>query len=105
VLTTSRRSSAAAYVLLGLALFGTAQHDPEPGREWWGRPFAAVNVHLREDFDFSGNVNIVAGLQWKGPETRRAMRWGVQYFNGKSLQYSFFDQHEEWTGTGLWLDF
>jgi len=81
------------------------QYNPTERMGWTGRPFAAINAHLRQEFDFGGSLNIVAGWQWRSTETRRALRWGVQYFNGKALQYSFFDQHEQWTGTGIWLDF
>ena len=81
------------------------EYNPEPSTIWWGRPFAGFDVHLREEFGFGGNVNAVAGMQWRSVESGRALRWGVQYFNGKALQYSFFDRDEEWIGTGLWLDF
>ena len=28
---------------------------------WRGAPFAAVNSHVREEFDFGGNINVLAG--------------------------------------------
>ena len=81
------------------------QYDPPPNPGWWGRPFAAFNVHLRQEFDFGGNINTVAGMQWGSRESSRAIRTGLQYYNGKSLQYSFYDLHEEWLATGVWVDF
>lgn len=80
---------------------GTCHPCERPG---W-QPFAAVNVHLREEFDFGGGVNCEAGIQRRGDGSQRLLRLGVQYYNGKSLQYSFFDQHEELLGAGVWFDF
>jgi hypothetical protein len=79
-------------------------YNPEPSTVWWGRPFAGVNVNLRQEFDFHPNVNVVAGMQWRSVESGRVLRWGVQYYKGKALQYAFFDSEEEWLGTGVWLD-
>ncbi len=70
-----------------------------------GAPFAAINGHIREEVDFGGSVNIQAGWQWRGPTSNRVMRLGLQYFNGKSYVYEFFDTHEALTGLGLWLDY
>jgi len=67
-------------------------------------PFFAINGNLREEFDFSGGVNVVAGWQFHN-SIRRRLRFGVQYYNGKSLQYSFFNEHEELIGFGIWYDF
>lgn len=70
-----------------------------------GAPFIAANRHLREDFDFDGGFNVVAGWGWQGPQTGRRIRLGVNYYTGPSLQYEFFDRHEELLGGGIWLDF
>jgi Protein of unknown function (DUF1207) len=82
-----------------------AEYDPEPAGRWWGRPFAGVNLHFREEFGSDASINLVGGLQWRTRESRHTFRWGVQYYNGKSLQYSFFDREEAWLGTGVWTDF
>jgi|GEM_PF-1002974 len=71
----------------------------------YGAPFAAVNVQLRQEVDFGGGVNIVAGWQFRSPETGHLFRAGLQYYNGKSYQFSFYDQFEELFGFGLWYDF
>ena len=70
-----------------------------------GAPFAAVNGHLREDFDYRGGVNVVSGWGWQGVETSHRLRLGMQYYNGPSLQYEFFDRWENLIGGGLWLDY
>ncbi len=70
-----------------------------------GAPFAAVNGHLRQDFDFSGSLNVLTGWSWQGEESKSRFRVGLQYYRGPSLQYSFFDRKENLIGGGLWFDF
>lgn len=70
-----------------------------------GSPYFGINSHLREDFGFRRSVNLVAGWQWFGAETRHRFRAGLQYFNGPSLQYSFPRRDDELLGAGLWFDF
>lgn len=70
-----------------------------------GDPFAAANVHLREEFDFGGAVNLMAGWQWRSPTSDRLLRTGLQYYHGKSLQYEFYDQNERLLGFGVWIDY
>lgn len=69
-----------------------------------GTPFLAVNGHLREEHNFGGDIALQTGWLWRGP-TGKTMRLGFHYFNGKSSQFQFFDQHEEQIGGGLWYDF
>ena len=88
-------------------VFGV-DYSPSPVVEWlgWhGTPFAAVNGELREEADFGGGVNTIAGWQFRGPASDRLFRVGVQYYNGKSLQFSFFDEHEELFGAAIWYDY
>lgn len=80
------------------------QYDPAASG-WVGAPFAAVNAHLREEFDFGGSFNMLAGWQWRSAESGRTIRSGIQYFNGKALQFEFFDKEEELFGIGVWFDF
>jgi hypothetical protein len=84
--------------------FGT-EYTPRAQTPAVGAPFAAVNGHLREDFDFKGGVNVVAGWGWQGPETKRRLRLGLNYYNGPSLQYEFFDRWENLIGAGIWMDY
>jgi len=67
-------------------------------------PFFAINSHLREEVDYSGNVTVQTGLQWRG-HSGHLLRIGMQYFNGMSDTYEFFHTHEEQIGMGLWYDF
>ena len=81
------------------------EYAPLPTTQFTGAPFAAVNAHLREDFDFSGGVNVVAGWGWQGEHSKRRLRLGLNYYNGPSLQYEFFDRWENLVGAGIWLDY
>ncbi len=82
-----------------------AEYTPLPQTTFVGAPFAAVNGHLREDFNFSGGVNIVSGWGWQGVETKRRLRVGLNYYHGPSLQYEFFDRWENLVGGGIWVDY
>jgi hypothetical protein len=82
-----------------------AEYSTQCATDIWGSPFLALNGHLREDVDFGGNFVAQAGWQWRGGDCGRLLRVGLQYYNGKSPQYEFFDQFEEQIGFGVWYDF
>jgi hypothetical protein len=69
-----------------------------------GAPFFAINGHLREVNNFSGNMTVQTGWHWRG-NTGHLLRIGVQYFNGMSEQGEFYNKFEEQIGGGLWYDF
>ncbi|MEX2287543.1 MAG: DUF1207 domain-containing protein [Planctomycetaceae bacterium] len=69
-----------------------------------GIPFFAANVQLFEEQDFGGALNTMVGWQWRSGRSNRLLRAGLQYFNGKSSQFAFYNEHEELLGLGLWLD-
>jgi len=70
-----------------------------------GSPFAALNVHLRQEVDFSGNFVAQAGWQWRDRHSGHLFRAGLEYFDGKSDQFEFFDQNEKKVGLALWYDY
>ncbi len=70
-----------------------------------GKPFAAVNGHLREEVDFGGNVVLQAGWAWRGSPSSGMLRTGVEYYNGKNDQFSFFNDSEQKFGFGVWYDY
>lgn len=83
-------------------------YSPQPVVEWlgWhGMPFFGVNGELREEADFGGAVNAMAGWQLRGPQSDRILRFGLQIYDGRSRQFSFFNQHEQLIGLGLWYDY
>ena len=69
-----------------------------------GTPFVAGNVHLREELNFGGNFSIQTGWAWRGAKSGSLFRVGFHYYNGKSSQYSFFDDFEQQFGFGIWYD-
>jgi len=84
--------------------FGT-QYVPIRDTGLRGAPFAAVNVHLRQEVDFGGGINVMAGWRWRNAETGRLLRVGLQYYNGKSIQYEFLDEDQQLIGYGIWFDY
>jgi Protein of unknown function (DUF1207) len=70
-----------------------------------GAPFFALNGHLREELDYSGNFTVQAGWAWRSAHNGSLLRIGGHYFNGASWQYSFFNHFEQQLGVGLWYDF
>ena len=70
-----------------------------------GAPFFAVNGHLREEVSFGGNLVVQAGWAWRRLPRGSLFRVGLQYFQGKSEQYEYFDHTEERFGWGMWADF
>jgi hypothetical protein len=70
-----------------------------------GAPFAAVNGHLREEVDFGGNFVAQAGWAWRRGPATGLYRIGVNYYNGKDDQFSFFDQSVEKVGVAMWYDY
>lgn len=70
----------------------------------FGSPFFAINGHLRQENDFGGNMTVQTGWQWRG-RTGHLFRLGMQYFNGMSDQYQFYNTFEEQIGFGIWYDF
>ncbi len=70
-----------------------------------GAPFYAVNGHLRQEVDFGGEFTAQLGWAWRSSYDTGLLRLGLQYLNGKSNQFSFYNEHEELFGVGLWYDF
>jgi hypothetical protein len=83
--------------------FGVEYAQPGPTGPH-GTPFVATNAHLREEVDFGGDWNFQTGWLWRGA-TGSTFRVGMQYMNGKSTQYQFFNRNEEQIGVGFWYDF
>lgn len=70
-----------------------------------GAPFFAINGHLRQEVNYGGNLSAMTGWAWVSDRDRHLLRLGVHYYNGESSQFSFYDDHEEQIGVGLWYDF
>jgi len=72
---------------------------------WPGAPFAAINGHTREDYDWSTALTAQAGWQWRSAKTNHTLRVGMQYYKGPSLQWELGDRKENMLGGGIWYDF
>ena len=70
-----------------------------------GAPFFAFNGQLREEVDFGGAFVAQAGWAWRGSPASGLLRFGVDYYNGKSDQFSFYDHHENKVGMAVWYDY
>lgn len=83
--------------------FGIDYSPIEPTCQW-PAPFFAINGRIRQEVDYSGNMTVQTGLQWRG-QSGRLFRMGLQYFNGMSDMAQFLHEHEEQIGLGMWYDF
>jgi hypothetical protein len=70
-----------------------------------GAPFAAFNAHLREEHNYGGNLVLQGGWAWRGSPSSGLFRVGMEYFNGKDDQFSFYDDSIQKVGGGIWYDF
>ena len=61
--------------------FGS-EYAPLVSRPTSGGPFFARNVQLREAVNYKAGIATMTGWQWKGPDSGRTLRVGLQYFNG-----------------------
>ena len=81
-----------------------AEYSPAKLTGHRGAPFVAINAHLRQEFDFGGNLVVQTGWQWRG-YSGHLFRIGMHYFQGMSDQWEFYDQYEDKLGFGIWYDF
>jgi hypothetical protein len=83
--------------------FGAEFSSTEPSGPC-GAPFLAINCHLHQETNFSGNLTVQSGWQWRG-RSGRLVRIGMQYFNGLSDWAQFYNTFEEQIGLGAWYDY
>lgn len=70
-----------------------------------GAPFAAVYANLHEELDYGGYFVVQGGWQFRGGPAMHTFRLGVEYVNGETTQYEFFDRFEQRVGFGIWYDY
>jgi hypothetical protein len=68
-------------------------------------PFLAMNGHLRQELNYSGNLVVQAGWAWRASHASHLFRVGFHYYNGLSNQFEFFQRFEQQIGVGMWYDF
>lgn len=81
--------------------FGFDYSPAHPGGDW----FAAMYCDLREELDFGGFFVVQAGWQLRGGAALHTFRVGMQYVNGMSPQFEFYNQFEQNIGFGIWYDY
>ena len=92
---------------------GASPQRYQCGVEWsqpgptgvWGKPYAALDLELRGDEDFTPNVTAQVGWQWTGAHSRPGTRLALEYYDGRSPFGQFIDQHESWLALGVFVDF
>ncbi|MCC6492177.1 MAG: DUF1207 domain-containing protein [Pirellulales bacterium] len=70
-----------------------------------GAPFWALNGHLRQEVNYGGNFVAQAGWSWRRAAATGLYRIGVEYYNGKDDQFSFYNNSIEKIGFGMWYDY
>ncbi len=88
-----------------LAVQFGAEYSPVARTGITGAPFAATNIHLREELEWSGSFVVQTGWQWRSPENDHRFRAGFQYRSGASSQTTFLGENEQYAGLGLWFDY
>jgi hypothetical protein len=83
--------------------FGAEWSRPGPTRNQFV-PFFAINGRLRNDDGMIGDMNIQTGWLQRGI-LGQTLRFGFDYYGGKSDQSQFFNQTEHQIGAGVWYDF
>jgi hypothetical protein len=83
--------------------FGTELSKGGPTDGHW-TPFLAFNGRVRQDDGFCGDGTIQVGYLRRNI-IDQTLRIGLHYYNGKTSQFSFFNQHEQQLGAAIWYDF
>ncbi|TWT71466.1 DUF1207 domain-containing protein [Crateriforma conspicua] len=92
---------------------GAARYQFQTGAEYTpiakvtrrGAPFAAVNLNFREAVDYDVSTTLQAGWSFQSPKSGRRIRFGAQYGDGPTSQFSFFQNRESYLGLGVWFDY
>jgi hypothetical protein len=70
-----------------------------------GRPFAAFDMDLRGDQDYTANVTTQIGWRWSNSIHRPALRLALEYYDGRSPYGQFLLDRENWFGVGIMVDY
>jgi len=76
----------------------------QPGPTTHFVPFFATNLRMRTDSDFSSDITLQAGWLHRNL-LGNMLRFGGQYYNGKSSQSQFYRLYEQQLGIAIWYDF
>ena len=84
--------------------FGLEYTPNYPASGFRGTPFAAINLHLFQEINYSGYLCCQLGWQWRGA-SNQLFRLGLQYLNGHDDQFQFHRLTTNKIGLGVWYDF
>ncbi len=82
-----------------------AEYTPFATSIWHGAPFAAVNLQFREAVDYDVSTTLQLGWSFLGPDSGHRLRFGAQYGDGPTSQFSFFQRRDRYIGLGVWFDY
>ncbi len=82
-----------------------AEYTPIAKSVGLGAPFAAVNLNFREAVEYDVATTLQLGWSLQGPDSGRRLRFGAQYSDGPTSQFSFFTRRESHLGLGVWFDY
>jgi hypothetical protein len=82
-----------------------ADYSPACGTGTRGAPFAAVNYHIRQELGYDGNIVGQFGWAWRSSPASGLLRLGLEYYNGRDEQFSFFRNSQNKLGLGAWYDY
>jgi hypothetical protein len=74
---------------------------------WWlkGQPFAAFDMDLRGDQNYTANTTAQVGWRWTAAQDRPAIRLALEYYDGRSPYGQFHLDRESWFGVGAIIDY
>lgn len=72
---------------------------------WKGQPFAAFDLDLRPEQDYTANLTLQLGWQWIPELGRPSARVALEYYRGNSPFGQLLLEREQWLGVGFYVDF
>ncbi len=82
-----------------------AEYTPVATTPTRGAPFAAINLNFREAVDYDVSTTLQVGWSFQNLDSGRRIRFGLQYGDGPTSQFSFFQRREAYLGGGVWFDY
>lgn len=82
-----------------------AEYTPLATRPNRGAPFAAINLNFRQTVAWDVSTTLQIGWSFLSSQSSRRIRFAMQYGDGPTSQYSFFQRRESYLGGGIWFDY
>ncbi|MCA9140803.1 MAG: DUF1207 domain-containing protein [Planctomycetales bacterium] len=81
------------------------EYTPPPKVPGRATPFAAVHFNFRDAVDYDVATTAQVGWSFQGPDSDRRLRFGIQWADGPTSQYAFFQRRQSYLGVGVWFDY